>query len=400
MRESCSREQVLIEATQPGILSTKFLSPSPLSATLLTLLVIKKKFSFSCFRFYSLPNPSIASRGSHLSSLYRILQTSMQTFHRSLYCKSLIKVALLVLTILVTLTVAFSSPSHHLGQSRATSRTASFASASSAPLWKPLTKPSLLTTLRGGDQSSSTEEEIVDFDEDDAVASDSLSETEEVQSLDAEDPVPSTKFASGTFSLASMSSFLSSLGAKYGHYIEQYPIATKSLTAGFIFGLSDYCAQRLENRKTAGTESSKKAKVPASKAAPSINLSRLMWSTAVGLCYFGPAAHYWYEGIFRFLPGTGLFSTLQKAALGQLIFGPSFTCIFFATSLIQANKFSMRAWYLKIKQDLPGAWLAGVGYWPIVDLISYSVVPMNYIPLFVNMCSFVWTIYLSLVANR
>jgi hypothetical protein len=44
--------------------------------------------------------------------------------------------------------------------------------------------------------------------------------------------------------------------------------------------------------------------------------------------------------------------------------------------------------------------LGGVFYWPIVDLISYSLIPIKLIPLFVNMASFVWTIYLSLVANK
>ena len=128
--------------------------------------------------------------------------------------------------------------------------------------------------------------------------------------------------------------------------------------------------------------------------------TRLISTTLVGLLYFGPAAHYWYEWIFRLLPGTGLASTLYKAFWGQLLFGPSFTCIFFAASLLQSGDFSLGAWWSKIRNDLPGAWLAGVGYWPIVDLISYSVIPVKLIPLFVNMASLIWTVYLSLVANR
>ena len=109
---------------------------------------------------------------------------------------------------------------------------------------------------------------------------------------------------------------------------------------------------------------------------------------------------YWYEMIFKLLPGTGLISTLEKAVLGQLIFGPSFTCIFFAVGLIQSNEFTFSKWFTKIKEDLPGAWLAGVGFWPLVDIISYSVIPVKWIPLFVNFASLIWTIYLSLVSNK
>jgi protein Mpv17 len=98
--------------------------------------------------------------------------------------------------------------------------------------------------------------------------------------------------------------------------------------------------------------------------------------------------------------GTTLVSILQKAAMGQMFFGPSFTCIFFASALVQSGQFTLGNWIRKIKSDLAGAWLAGVGFWPLVDLISYSLVPPRFIPLFVNVCSLVWNIYLSIVANR
>ena len=188
-----------------------------------------------------------------------------------------------------------------------------------------------------------------------------------------------------SLSLAPMAA-LSSLGAAYAASLEKHPIPTKSLTAGFIFSLSDWLAQRLEQSEDGKRKTT--------------NWTRTISSGLVGLLYFGPAAHLWYDTIFKILPGTSLISTLQKAALGQLLFGPSFTCIFFATSLMQQGKFSFKNWAGKIKNDLPGAWAAGLGFWPLVDLASYSMIPKNWIPLFVNLCSLVWTIYLSIVANR
>eukprot|EP00531_Pseudo-nitzschia_arenysensis_P004835 CAMPEP_0116126704 /NCGR_PEP_ID=MMETSP0329-20121206/6468_1 /TAXON_ID=697910 /ORGANISM="Pseudo-nitzschia arenysensis, Strain B593" /LENGTH=284 /DNA_ID=CAMNT_0003620793 /DNA_START=63 /DNA_END=917 /DNA_ORIENTATION=- len=181
---------------------------------------------------------------------------------------------------------------------------------------------------------------------------------------------------------------LTTLGKRYSHQLELRPILTKSYTAGLIFGLSDFFAQKIERSNDANGASGQ------------IDWIRTIASTLVGLLYFGPAAHYWYEWIFRLLPATTLVSTLHKAFWGQVLFGPSFTCIFFATILMQAGDFSMKNWGRKIRQDLPGAWLAGLGFWPIVDLLSYSVVPVKWIPLFVNMASFIWTIYLSLVANK
>ena len=189
-----------------------------------------------------------------------------------------------------------------------------------------------------------------------------------------------------TTPVATLAAFFVNLGSLYTKQLESRPILTKSSTAGIIFALSDYLAQRIEQKND--------------KKKPALDRTRLLASTLVGFLYFGPAAHYWYEWIFRLLPGTGIGSTVQKALLGQLIFGPSFTCVFFATSLLQAGEFSLAAWGRKIREDLPGAWLAGVGFWPLVDLISYSVIPVIWIPLFINLCSLVWTIYLSLVANK
>jgi hypothetical protein len=147
------------------------------------------------------------------------------------------------------------------------------------------------------------------------------------------------------------------IGKTYSQQLESRPIMTKSVTAGLIFGLSDLLAQSIEGSKDDNSK---------------LDWTRMVASTLVGLLYFGPAAHYWYEWIFRLIPGTTLVSTLYKAFWGQVLFGPSFTCIFFATSLIQSGDFSLKTWLNKIRSDLPGAWLAGVGYWPIVDLVRSS----------------------------
>jgi protein Mpv17 len=206
---------------------------------------------------------------------------------------------------------------------------------------------------------------------------------------------------------------IQSAGNSYSSALSSYPIITKSLTAGVTFFLSDYAAQHIERPKKSKTESalsvsdSKASKIGKTSATNTVGSTlwkydwmRTLTSCLVGLFYFGPAAHYWYEWIFTVLPGTSLVSTLQKALLGQLLFGPSFTCIFFAAYLIQAKQFTVKSWIQKIKKDLPGAWISGSAFWPLVDLISYSVVPVKFIPLFINLCSFVWTVYLSMVANR
>ena len=129
-------------------------------------------------------------------------------------------------------------------------------------------------------------------------------------------------------------------------------------------------------------------------------MTSLTSSSSQNLLSIPPAANAWYSMIFKILPSTSLLSTLQKAALGQIFFGPTFTIVFFGAGMIQSGTFTIKEWLLKIRNDLPGVWASGLGYWPLVDFISYKVVPVQWIPLFVNFCSFIWTIYLSLVANK
>jgi protein Mpv17 len=267
--------------------------------------------------------------------------------------------------------VAFSASFHHTSLPVPTKTNPR---ALTSPLFRSRTSSSLFG-LRGGDQSSELKVEEV------AVPEGSVPDVTAPDTVAPEVTSPQTTRFSASL-LAPMASSLASFGAAYGASLEKRPIATKSITAGAIFALSDWLAQQLDSDPK------------------STNGKRTISSALVGLLYFGPAAHYWYEMIFKLLPGTSLFSTLQKAALGQLLFGPSFTCIFFATSLMQQGSFSLKNWGNKIKSDLPGAWAAGLGFWPLVDLVSFSMIPKKWIPLFVNACSLVWTIYLSIVANR
>jgi hypothetical protein len=254
-----------------------------------------------------------------------------------------------------------------------------------------------ILTLRGG--GGGGEEIIVEDDNDDSnnepQPPNDLTETllisEDTTSPTLHEEVSQPQHFSTTAATSSLVLFptmminvLRQWSSQYTFYLQQYPIRTKSVTAGLIFAMSDLLAQVL-------TKSSDKDD---NDATTKIVWTRVLSSAAVGFFYFGPAAHYWYSWIFRILPSTSLFSTLQKAILGQLFFGPSFTCIFFAMSLIQSRTFTISNWIQKIRNDLPSAWIAGAGYWPIVDLISYSYVPPQYIPLFVNICSFFWTTYL------
>ena len=161
----------------------------------------------------------------------------------------------------------------------------------------------------------------------------------------------------------------------YAQCMDKAPLATKAATSAAIFGASDACAQKLEQVKEP-------------------DATRLLTTTAIGGLYFAPAAHVWYAQITKLIPKNGLKEILTKALLGQIFFGPLVTIVFFAAACAQGDGLSTLP--AKIKADLLQVQIAGAGFWPFVDLISYAFIPIAYIPLFVNCASFVWTIFLSL----
>lgn len=288
---------------------------------------------------------------------------------------------------------------HQLNQ-RSTHVVDGYSSLPRVPASSPFLLRSRLMFLRGGQQADedvvTAPDESVSLDATSASVemTESQSATIEVETATDEITTKPSSVSSPLLSvMAPVSALVQAAATIYTQQLTRSPILTKSLTAGIIFGLSDWCAQLVERG-----DSNEKGEAAAKKTP--LVFSRILTTFLVGLLFFGPAANIWYSTIFKILPSTSLIATLQKAALGQIIFGPIFTCVFFGAGMIQSGTFSVGSWVAKIRSDLPAVWASGLGFWPVVDFISFKVVPVQWIPLFVNFCSFVWTIYLSLVANR
>lgn len=207
---------------------------------------------------------------------------------------------------------------------------------------------------------------------------------------------------------AAAASSLASLGAAYATALASAPVLTKSATASAVFALSDRAAQRIEG----GARDAK----------------RTLTSALVGLLYFGPALHWWLAMLTHYVPGRSIADTLVKTLLGQCLFGPTITCVFFAASLVSVQGLAAGLARLpgkvlsspaprlarssprlpppsprpppQVRQDLLVTWASGLCFWPFVDLLLYRLAPVAWIPLGYNVASFLWTIYLSLQASR
>ena len=175
-------------------------------------------------------------------------------------------------------------------------------------------------------------------------------------------------------------------GWRYAKALHTSPLLTKAASSGLVFGASDWCAQGLEALPGGG----------------GTDWPRLLTCALIG-ALFGPAAHFWYGLMQRSFPRQRARDTLCKTVLGQTIFGPCFTVVFFAGTLCeQASGIGATFWIGlgdRLGRDFLPTQLAGLGFWSTVDLLSYScIVPRlgeAWIPLFASAATFVWTIFLS-----
>ena len=92
--------------------------------------------------------------------------------------------------------------------------------------------------------------------------------------------------------------------------------------------------------------------------------------------------------------------TLCKTVLGQTLFGPCFSVLFFTAMLCQqCGVGGLHQLLWKLGCDFLPTLPRGLIFWSTVDLLSYScVVPRlgeAWIPLFASAATFVWTIFLS-----
>ncbi|KAL6560761.1 hypothetical protein OROGR_004320 [Orobanche gracilis] len=123
---------------------------------------------------------------------------------------------------------------------------------------------------------------------------------------------------SSIFSSSGSSSYSSSNFRLVGWYlgmIKTRPIVTKSITSAFIYTAADLSSQSIVGETSEGYD-----------------LARTLRMAGYGMLIIGPSLHYWFDFVSRVYPKRDILSTLKKMALGQTVYGPAMTSIFFSVN--------------------------------------------------------------------
>ncbi|XP_044510017.1 PXMP2/4 family protein 4-like isoform X2 [Mangifera indica] len=141
--------------------------------------------------------------------------------------------------------------------------------------------------------------------------------------------------------------------------LESHPLMTKSITASLIFAAADLTCQRIS--------------LPSSSSFDSIRTLRM---ASYGMLILGPSQHFWFNYMSKVFPKRDIVSTLKKLSLGQGVFGPSITAVFFSYNASLQGE-SGGEIIARLKRDLLPTLATGLLYWPICDFITYRFVPVH-----------------------
>ncbi|XP_057788162.1 uncharacterized protein LOC131005282 [Salvia miltiorrhiza] len=184
---------------------------------------------------------------------------------------------------------------------------------------------------------------------------------------------PSTASASSSFQQLRLVQWY--LGA-----IKSRPIATKSATAALIYSAADITSQTIFG----GMEE--------------YELVRTVRMGGYGMVILGPSMHYWYNLMSRVFPKRDLLSTLKKIGLGQAVFGPAMTVVFFSVNAALQGESGAEI-IARLRRDLVPTMVNGIMYWPVCDFVTFKFIPLHLQPLVVNSFSYLWTIYMTYMAS-
>ncbi|XP_019169141.1 PREDICTED: protein SYM1-like [Ipomoea nil] len=168
----------------------------------------------------------------------------------------------------------------------------------------------------------------------------------------------------------------------YLELLKTRPILTKSITCAVIYTAADFSSQILSG-----------------SSLEQYDLVRTLRMAGYGMVILGPSLHYWFNFISMAFPKRDLRSTLTKMAMGQTVFGPIMTAVFFSvnSALQGENGAEILA---RLKRDVIPTMKSGFMFWPMCDFITFRFIPVHLQPLVSNSFSYIWNVYLTYTASK
>jgi len=175
----------------------------------------------------------------------------------------------------------------------------------------------------------------------------------------------------------SFSKPLSDFWAWYKKSLKENPIETKALTSATLSFLGNVVAQKVIERRP-------------------LDLQRTIKFASWGMV-MSPIVHFWYMFLEKTFRGKNN-TNIPKLLLDQFAFSPLLNMLFFTFMAILDGQPSRAP--TDIKNTLWPALKASWKYWPLVQYINFTFVPVPLRNLFGSLAAFLWNIYFAVLTQR
>mmetsp|Transcript_30710 Transcript_30710/g.35006 ORF Transcript_30710/g.35006 Transcript_30710/m.35006 type:complete len:302 (-) Transcript_30710:193-1098(-) len=182
----------------------------------------------------------------------------------------------------------------------------------------------------------------------------------------------------------------------YDRQLHESPVLTKSLTAGIIVSMGDFCGQYIE-------QSLQDDHYSGLVNPHTYDIARLGRFFLVGGMLQAPVTHYYFEYLDAKFPPTPNNPwtpyTFLKLAIDQLLFAPTFTLVlFFFVDTLRGDPLEYQVHHAEDKYMT--TMIAQWKLWIPAILINFAFCPPKLRVLYNNAVFFVWSIFLSLLLNH
>ena len=204
--------------------------------------------------------------------------------------------------------------------------------------------------------------------------------------------------------------FIQEISGVYKSCLSNRPLLTKSTTSAVIMSISDVICQKLEQsidihhtsqqsiaRVAITNENSNTSPNENSKTSPlnHIDWYRTRQVAITGFTWSGPISHTWYAILEHLVTiEDKLVGLILRMLMDAFIFSPIAVVGYFIWRTILEGG-GVNDIVAKLRDSYVNALLASFRFWPCVNIINFSLVPVEYRVLYNNMLSLFWNGYLS-----
>ncbi|XP_072539568.1 mpv17-like protein [Salminus brasiliensis] len=155
-------------------------------------------------------------------------------------------------------------------------------------------------------------------------------------------------------------------------HIKTFPWVTNVTVYGCLFAGGDLAQQRLS-----GSEE--------------LDWSRTRNVAIVAFGFHGNFSFLWLRFLERRFPGKSISMVLRKLLLDQTVAAPLATSVFYTgVSFLEGKKDILEDW----RKKFLNTYKTGLMYWPFMQFLNFSLVPLYLRTSFTGCCAFVWATFL------